>query len=118
MFPLFAAGPTTYASGAEAARRLFARSRVPDGVFCVTDLLAVGFMDVARHEFDLRVPEDLCIVGFDDIEEADWQAYRLTTFSQPLDEMADHVGGAHDRSERRRRGRRVFQPGAHLEEKW
>ena len=88
---VISAGPTSYTSGAEAARRMFGRSRAPDGVFCVTDLLAVGFMDAARHEFKLRVPEDLCIVGFDDIEEADWQAYRLTTFSQPLEAMADHV---------------------------
>lgn len=107
---VIAAGPTTYASGAEAARRLFARSRVPDGVFCVTDLLAVGFMDVARHEFNLRVPEDLCIVGFDDIEEADWQAYRLTTFSQPLDEMADHVVALMIDPSADGAGRRVFQP--------
>ncbi|KKB81131.1 LacI family transcriptional regulator [Devosia soli] len=88
---VIAAGPTSYASGSEAARRIFGRSRAPDGVFCVTDLLAMGFMDTARFEFDLHVPEDLCIVGFDDIEEAAWQSYRLTTFSQPLDEMADHV---------------------------
>lgn len=86
-----AAGPTTYASGAEAARRLFGRSSAPDGVFCVTDLLALGFMDVARQDFGLKIPEDLCIVGFDDIDQADWQSYRLTTFAQPLEAMADHV---------------------------
>jgi DNA-binding LacI/PurR family transcriptional regulator len=88
---IMTAGPTTYASGAEAARRLFGRSNSPDGVFCVTDLLAMGFMDTARHEFGLRIPQDLCVVGFDDIEEADWQAYCLTTFSQPLEAMADYV---------------------------
>ncbi len=86
-----AAGPTTYASGAEAARRIFGRSNAPDGVFCVTDLLALGFMDVARQDFGLRVPDDLCIVGFDDIDQADWHSYRLTTFAQPLEAMADYV---------------------------
>ena len=85
------AGPTIYESGAEAARRVFGRSNSPDGVFCVTDLLALGFMDVARDEFGLRIPQDLCIVGFDDIEQAGWSAYRLTTFSQPLEAMADQV---------------------------
>ncbi|RYE77684.1 MAG: LacI family transcriptional regulator, partial [Hyphomicrobiales bacterium] len=49
------AGPTTYASGAEAARRLFGRSSAPDGVFCVTDLLALGFMDAARQDFGLKI---------------------------------------------------------------
>ncbi|MFD2649723.1 substrate-binding domain-containing protein [Devosia albogilva] len=85
------AGPTTYQSGQEAARRLFGRSQAPDGVFCVTDLLALGFMDTARLEFGLRIPEDLCVVGFDDIEQAGWQSYQLTTFAQPLDIMADAV---------------------------
>lgn len=88
---IMAAGPTSYASGAEAARRMFGRSQAPDGVFCVTDLLALGFLDVARQDFCLRVPQDLCIIGFDDIEQADWHSYRLTTFAQPLEAMADHV---------------------------
>ncbi len=84
-------GPTNYSSGVEAARRLFSRSNGPDGVFCVTDLLALGFMDAARHEFGLDIPKDLCVVGFDDIEQANWESYRLTTFSQPAVEMVDHI---------------------------
>ncbi|HEV7345572.1 MAG TPA: substrate-binding domain-containing protein [Devosia sp.] len=86
-----AAGPTSYASGAEAARRVFGRSNAPDGVFCVTDLLALGFMDVARIEFGLKIPQDLCVVGFDDIEQAAWHSYQLTTFAQPLEAMASEV---------------------------
>jgi DNA-binding LacI/PurR family transcriptional regulator len=86
-----AAGLTSYGSGVDAGRRLFARSNGPDGVFCVTDLLALGFMDAARHEFGLRIPDDLCIVGFDDIEQAGWESYRLTTFAQPLSELADQA---------------------------
>ena len=84
-------GPTSYASGVASARQVFGQSRSPDGVFCVTDLLALGFMDAARHEFGLRIPHDLCIVGFDDIEQAGWQSYELTTFAQPLVAMASHV---------------------------
>jgi DNA-binding LacI/PurR family transcriptional regulator len=84
-------GPTNYSSGVEAARRLFSRSNSPDGVFCVTDLLALGFMDAARNEFGLDVPRDLCVVGFDDIEQANWESYRLTTFRQPAAEMVDHI---------------------------
>lgn len=88
---VFEAGPTSYRSGFEAARRIFARSTSPDGVFCVTDLLALGFMDGARHQFGLRIPEDLCVIGFDDIEQAGWDAYQLTTFEQPVERMAGHV---------------------------
>jgi len=86
-----ATGPTSYTSGFESARQIFGRSQAPDGVFCVTDLLALGFMDAARHEFGIRIPDDLCIVGFDDIEQASWQSYKLTTFAQPLTAMATHV---------------------------
>ncbi|MEI8634389.1 substrate-binding domain-containing protein, partial [Vibrio sp. PP-XX7] len=83
------AGPTSYATGAETARQLLASRHRPEGVFCVTDLIACGFIDVARHEFGLRVPEDICIIGFDDIEQSSWIGYQLTTFTQPLTDMAD-----------------------------
>lgn len=105
-----AAGPTSYASGLEAARRLFGRSQAPDGVFCVTDLLALGFMDGARDEFRLDIPGDLCIIGFDDIAEADWRAYRLTTFSQPLAEMAEHVVALIAQPALAGQARRIFEP--------
>lgn len=88
---VFETGPTGYSSGFEAGRRAFGRSNSPDGVFCVTDLLALGFMDAAQHEFGIHIPDDLCVVGFDDIEQAGWESYRLTTFSQPLKAMADQV---------------------------
>jgi DNA-binding LacI/PurR family transcriptional regulator len=84
-------GPTGYATGADAARLLLASSERPDGIFCVTDLLALGFMDVARREFGLRIPDDLCIIGFDDIPQASWVSYELTTFRQPLEAMADAI---------------------------
>lgn len=105
-----AAGPTSYASGLEAARRLFGRSKAPDGVFCVTDLLAIGFMDGARDEFGLEIPRDLCIIGFDDIAEADWRSYRLTTFAQPLAEMAEHVVALIAQPALAAKGRRLFEP--------
>jgi len=84
-------GPTSYASGAEVARMLLSGSDQPDGVFCITDLLACGFMDAARTEFGLGIPEDLCVVGFDDIDQSGWASYNLTTFRQPIDQIADHI---------------------------
>lgn len=78
------AGPTGYATGVASARALLAGADRPDAAFCVTDLVACGFMDAARHDFGLRVPADLCVIGFDDIEQAGWAAYDLTTFRQPI----------------------------------
>ncbi|MEC5343111.1 substrate-binding domain-containing protein [Brenneria populi] len=103
-------GPTCYQTGAAAARQLLADNNRPDGVFCVTDLIACGFIDVARHEFGLRIPEDICIIGFDDIEQAGWVGYRLTTFAQPLAEMADAIIALlHPSSTPRVPGRRLFK---------
>lgn len=84
-------GSTSYQSGAEIARRLYSSAQRPDGAFCITDLLACGFMDVARHDFGISIPDELCVVGFDDIEQAGWSSYNLTTFRQPLNEITDHI---------------------------
>ncbi|MCA0275632.1 MAG: substrate-binding domain-containing protein [Proteobacteria bacterium] len=85
------AGPTGYGAGFEAGRLLLSGSHRPDAAFCVTDLLACGFMDAARVEFGMNVPEELCVVGFDDIEQAGWASYQLTTFRQPIAQVADHI---------------------------
>jgi DNA-binding LacI/PurR family transcriptional regulator len=64
--------------GANAMRRLLAKDNPPDAVFCFTDLLALGAMPVL-HEAGLRIPEDVAMVGFDDIEEAQLAYPPLTT---------------------------------------
>ncbi|MDQ0134168.1 DNA-binding LacI/PurR family transcriptional regulator [Neorhizobium galegae] len=81
-------GSTTYQSGAVLAQRLLTREKRPDAIFCVNDLLACGLMDAARHQFNLAIPSELCVVGFDDIEQASWSSYNLTTFAQPVDRIA------------------------------
>jgi DNA-binding LacI/PurR family transcriptional regulator len=84
-------GPTRYQSGAILAQRLLTREERPDAVFCANDLLACGLMDTARHEFKLRIPEDLCVIGFDDIEQSSWSSYHLTTFAQPVSRIANET---------------------------
>ncbi|GEA52218.1 LacI family transcriptional regulator [Vibrio inusitatus NBRC 102082] len=80
-------GDSSYASGAFLAKRL---NRHTDGVFCVTDLLACGLMDSLKSQ-GFNVPEDIAIVGFDDIEQASWNSYQLTTFQQPIDKITSHI---------------------------
>ncbi len=85
-------GPVSgYENGVAAARRMFTGAERPDAVFCVNDLLALGVIDSIRHDFGLDVPRDVCVVGFDNIRQADWLSYRLTTFDQPVDAMAGAV---------------------------
>jgi len=84
-------GAYSYESGAEAARHLLRRSERPDAIFCANDIMALGAMDVARFEIGLRVPEELSIIGFDDIPSAAWSAYSLTTIRQPVNRMIDET---------------------------
>jgi DNA-binding LacI/PurR family transcriptional regulator len=68
------------ASGAEAMARLLDQATVPDAVFCYNDLLAIGAMQTVLRR-GLRIPDDIAIVGFDDIEEARYAFPALTTIA-------------------------------------
>ncbi|MCD2185329.1 LacI family DNA-binding transcriptional regulator [Rhizobium sp. GN54] len=81
-------GHTGYEAGRVLAQRLLTLPHRPDAVFCATDLIACGFMDAARQQFSISIPDQLCVAGFDDIEQASWASYDLTTFAQPVDEIA------------------------------
>jgi LacI family transcriptional regulator len=67
----------------QAARALLALPRPPTAIFAASDIQAVSIMKVARQAH-LRIPEDLAIVGFDDIDLAEFMD--LTTIRQNLDE--------------------------------
>jgi LacI family xylobiose transport system transcriptional regulator len=60
----------------------------PTAVFAGSDLQAVGLYEAAR-ELDVRIPEDLSVVGYDDLPAARWVGPPLTTIHQPLAEMAE-----------------------------
>jgi len=66
--------------GARAMRHLLSLDRPPDAVFCFNDLLALGAIR-ALHKAGRRTPDDVAIVGFDDIEEGTFATPSLTTIS-------------------------------------
>jgi LacI family transcriptional regulator len=72
--------------GAAAAEQLLALPEPPTAIFCFNDNMAVGAMQTARAR-GVGIPEDLSIVGFDDLEEAEIVTPALTTIRQPLAEM-------------------------------
>jgi LacI family transcriptional regulator len=74
--------------GFHAARLLLALDDPPTAVFAASDDTAIGVLRAAR-ERGLRVPEDLAVVGFDDLPVAAWLDPALTTVRQPLAEMGD-----------------------------
>jgi LacI family transcriptional regulator len=72
--------------GYEAARELLALADRPSAIFASSDAAAIGVLRAAR-EAGLRVPEDLSVVGFDDVPEASYVDPALTTVRQPLRDM-------------------------------
>ncbi|BBH67959.1 LacI family transcriptional regulator [Actinoplanes sp. OR16] len=78
----------TVAAGREAAGALALRDagERPSAVFCANDLLALGVLQTVTRE-GLRVPEDLAIVGYDDIEFAAAAAVPLTSVRQPREQL-------------------------------
>jgi DNA-binding LacI/PurR family transcriptional regulator len=73
--------------GQVAAAGLLARSDRPTAIFASNDLQALGVYQAAR-EAGLRIPDDLSVVGFDDLPVVAWVDPPLTTVHQPLTEMA------------------------------
>ncbi|WP_116138351.1 LacI family DNA-binding transcriptional regulator [Trinickia diaoshuihuensis] len=78
-----------YESGVAAAHAIFAAAPRPDGVFCSSDLLALGLIDTARHRYGLQVPGDVFVVGFDDIPASSYANYQLTTIRQDTQALAN-----------------------------
>ncbi len=89
-----ATGNYDFFQARQAALELFAPGRErPDAVFVASDHMAFAVMDTLRFELKLRIPEDVSVVGFDNVPQADWGAYRLTTFEQPVDPMIEATVG-------------------------
>ncbi|RCA07143.1 LacI family transcriptional regulator, partial [Klebsiella pneumoniae] len=76
-----------YQAGYQAARELVAENPGMQALFCATDMLALGAQDGLR---DAAAPLP-AIVGFDDIPQADWQPYQLTTVQQNTALLAHHA---------------------------
>ena len=69
-------------SGHQAALRLLRKRRIPTAIFATNDMMALGALQGIR-EMHLRCPEDISLVGFDNLEFADFIEPGLTSVSQP-----------------------------------
>lgn len=74
------------ADGAQAMRHLLSLETPPDAVFCFNDLMALGAMSVL-HEEGIRIPEDIAIIGIDDIEDGRYAYPSLTTIAPDKEKM-------------------------------
>ena len=85
-----AIGNYDVAQARQAARDLFAyKVDRPDAVFVAGDQMAIAVLDTLRHELGLSVPQDVSVVGFDNVPQAAWASYELTTFEQPVEPMVE-----------------------------
>jgi DNA-binding LacI/PurR family transcriptional regulator len=88
--PIIVRGQFDYDSGGAGLRSLMEATQGRlDALICVNDLMAIGAIDCAKTAFELKVPGDLSIVGFDGVSPATWQAYQLTTVRQPVGRMTE-----------------------------
>jgi LacI family transcriptional regulator len=72
--------------GEEAAKKILALKTIPTAIFCANDLLALGVMRTLRVN-KLRIPEQVSVLGYDDIEFAASAAVPLSSISQPAYQM-------------------------------
>jgi len=81
-------GDFSVESGAAAAERLLSKADRPTAIFCFNDEMAMGVLKVARR-LGIGVPEELSIVGFDDIRFAELMDPALTTIAQPMVQIGE-----------------------------
>lgn len=81
-------GNFSHRAGMEATKRLLGMRERPSAIFAASDMMAFGVMEAARG-FGLRLPEDLSVVGYDDIEDAAKSVPALTSIRPPLQRLAE-----------------------------
>ena len=59
----------------------------PDAIFVANDHMAFAVMDTLRFELGIAVPEQVSVIGYDDVPAAAWPSYDLTTVRQPTNQM-------------------------------
>ncbi|WP_240760349.1 LacI family DNA-binding transcriptional regulator [Phytoactinopolyspora endophytica] len=77
----------SHAAAERAFERMMAAPEPPTAVVAVTDQMAIGVL-VAARRLGISVPDDVSVVGFDDLPEADRSVPRLTTVHQPITDIA------------------------------
>jgi LacI family xylobiose transport system transcriptional regulator len=78
------------ASGARGAERLLTMAEPPTAIFALNDLEAFGVYQAAR-KLGVSIPQQLSVVGFDDVQGAEWAGPPLTTVRQPLTKMSEEA---------------------------
>jgi DNA-binding LacI/PurR family transcriptional regulator len=81
----------SYAGGRDAFLAHVRNAARPEAVFCANDQIALGVMDACRHDRSWAIPDDISVIGFDDVAEAGRPGNELTTMHQDSVEMANQA---------------------------
>lgn len=79
-------GDFDYRFGREALPQLLKGRHRASAIFCANDIIAIGALNRA-HQLGVDVPSDIAIVGFDDLDQASWPIFDLTTIRVPFDAL-------------------------------
>jgi len=82
-------GGYTTVGAVAATRLLMSRDSAPDAIFVANDHMAFAVMDTLRQRLGAHIPDDVSIVGFDDVPQAAWGGYSLTSVQQPTNAMIE-----------------------------
>jgi DNA-binding LacI/PurR family transcriptional regulator len=77
-----------YEGGLEASSHLVSRRDESLGIFCPSDTLALGLLDALRSRHGVAIPQEMSLIGYDDIPQAAWAFAELTTIKQSVTEFA------------------------------
>ena len=80
----------SYKGGYRAAETMLATHDL-DAIICANDAMALGALSASRHTLGKTIPDDLSIVGFDDIAMASWAEFDLTTMQNPLEQTVTEI---------------------------
>lgn len=80
----------TYEGGYKTAQLIGEQGNLPSAFFVANDIMALGVLDALRKQ-KVQVPEQVKVIGFDNISMSSWPAYELTTWEQPIEKMVEET---------------------------
>lgn len=80
----------TYEGGYKTTLTIIKQAALPSAFFVANDIMALGVMDALRKK-EIQVPEQVKVIGFDNIGMSSWPAYELTTWEQPIEKMVEET---------------------------
>ncbi len=81
----------TYEAGVASAKQVAAALTKIDAIFCATDMMGIGLLDGMRYDYGIEVPEQLSIIGCDDIAMCSWRSHSLTTLRLPRETIINET---------------------------